>query len=152
MTMSSNKSINPNVRLTMWKLTNLLVSVGPILVWLAIKREEYFASTQGISNIIGIALAVTFISMIITKRTAALSGSKGFVLFFIIMFALETILRDLVLISGIAATGMVISDFITAPKVVKWTKIQDKTETAEINSIAMQSAIDLQLSKKRGRV
>lgn len=143
---TKNKVVNPNRRANTWNILDKTVSVAPLVGLGCFQWKEYFATSNGLSNGLGIGLLGVFVVLIMSKKTAVLKGCKGFIAVFVICFLLRTILNDLVLISGCACAGQLASATVTKPKQLKWERIREKHETAEITSTYMSKAIN----NKRG--
>lgn len=62
--------------------------------------------------------------------------------FWIILCLLKDLLNEMILIGAFVTLGMLISDFWSTPKIIKWVRIKDKTETAEINAEAMGNVFE----------
>ena len=147
-----NKEINPAKRALGWNIADKFVTYTPLAVLAGIQWNEYFATDikTGLSNGIGVALLGVFIALIVSKKSNFVKGAGGFVMVFAICFFLRAILNDLVLISGCAAGGQVLSVCITKPQQLKWENLKDKTETAELNAKYMHK--DIGESEVSGRV
>ena len=146
------KKHNPKIRATTWKYVDVVVALTPLVVLAIIQFDEYFGTkTSGFSNVIGISLLGVFFGSIIAKKTSWIKGIGGYLVVFLIAWFMRAILNDLVLISGAALLGASISKAWTNPKKIKWEKIRDKKETADINAAAMEEVVSTIIARS-GRV
>lgn len=137
------KVINPNKRAIVWKISDKVVSISPLVILAIVQWKEYFGTTTktGLSNGIGLGLLGIYIAIIISKKSDFIKGTGGFIMVFAICFFLRAILNDLVLITGTACIGQIISSLWTRPKQLKWERIKDKEETAEIGARYMKQTL-----------
>lgn len=138
----AKKPINPARRAVLWKITDASVAILPLIVWGFIQRDVYFATGNGLTNGIGLAMLGGFVGIIISKKAQVLKGFSGFLIVFVILFCLKAIIADLVVIAGLATVGMGVSTFWTSVKKTKWERIRDKTETSDINSNSMAKVVE----------
>lgn len=151
------KPPNPKVRAWVWKVANVFVALTPLLVLGVINWKYYFAmnTTSTFSNVVGVVSLSIFMGAIVSKRTNFLRGLWGFLLLSLILECLHAIIQDIRLISWAATLGMGVSHFWTAPKYLKWEKIIERSEEADINATAMEKAIEKAIEKvivRSGRV
>lgn len=133
-TEKKKKQINPNTRCIVWGVADKIVAILPLLVLAIIRWEVYFSTKTTFSNIIGFGLLGAFMALILSKKTEVLKGSWGFIFFFIVVYTLRAIVNDIVLISGVACIGVIVSALWTTPKKQKWEKRRDKEENADITA------------------
>ncbi len=145
MSKKKTKVINASARATFWNITDKVVTFAPLGVLVGINWNNYFGINTKIafSNAIGVVLLCIFVAVLIGKKGKVFKGAGGFVMVFAICFFLRAILNDLVLISGCAAGGQVISSFITKPLQVKYEKLEDKIETAKINAQVLEKETEV---------
>jgi hypothetical protein len=145
---------NPETKVALWTIADFTVVLSPLVIWGIIQRDVYFATGMGLSNGIGIAMLGGFIGLIIAKKTAFLKGVGGMIAITTILFCLRAIITDLVVISALATAGMGVSSAWTSRKKIKWVRIRDKTETAEINKVATESVVQgvIEIVQRSGRV
>jgi len=146
----AKRPINPARRAVAWKITDVTLAVLPLLVWGVIQRDVYFATGNGLTNGIGLAMLGGFVGIIISKKAQVLKGFTGFLMIFIILYCLKAIISDLVVIAGLATVGMGVSTFWTSVKKTKWERIRDKVETADANANSMAKVVEVVV--RSGRV
>ena len=146
------RKITPKGKMKLWKSLDIFAAVAPIIVLGIINWKEYFTTKSTFSNMIGIICLAIFITIILSKKTNFLKGVWGFLLLSLILEFLSEILNDIRLISWFATIGMAISHFWTHPKFIKWNKIADLTENAEINAEAMGNVIEKVAVRRSGKI
>jgi hypothetical protein len=147
------KEPNPYIREIVWKVLDIVVSLIPLLVLVAIQFDVYFSkeSKYAFSNIIGLAILSIFIGFVIAKKTKifGLLGISGIIT--LVLWLLRSIIADLVLISSMATLGLLISKVWTTPLKMKWERKRDKKETADTNANAMEKVVE-KIITRSGRV
>jgi len=138
------KKRNPYVRVKIWQTLNIILTLLPLVVFVVIQWDIYFARTSkyAFQNVIGLSMLAVFSALMVAKvfKVFNLLGFSG--VLFLIFFLIRTIINDLVVISFCAFLGALLSKLITIPKVDKWKRIRDKTETADINAEAMERVVE----------
>ena len=152
MSMKKTKKINPSIRLLVWKVIDLGVSILPLITLCLVQFKKYFGTTnkKGIDNMFGMVGLVFFVSILAfnkNRQQKEVTGrpkkiSIGMLVFWIILCLLKDLLNEMLLIGAVVTAGMLISDFWSTPKIIKWIRIKDKTETAIINAEAMDAVFN----------
>lgn len=152
MNMSKKKKVNPSIRLMVWKVVDMGVTILPLLTLCLVQFKKYFGASnkKGLDNMLGIIGLVIYVCImtfnknrqqkIATDRPKKIS--IGMLVFWIILCLLKDLLNEMILIGAFVTLGMLISDFWSTPKIIKWVRIKDKTETAEINAEAMGNVFE----------
>ena len=137
------KKKNYKTRYLLFVILDKLVAFLPLLIYLIVKRERYFSITtkSTFSNIIGFILVITTLIIILLKKTKALSGLTGMVIFEAILICLDVYVKDMKFILGFAILGLILAKLFTQPFVIKYEKLVDKTETADINAESLKEVI-----------
>ena len=91
------KKKNYKTRYLLFVILDKLVAFLPLLIYLIVKRERYFSITtkSTFSNIIGFILVITTLIIILLKKTKALSGLTGMVIFEAILICLDVYVKDM---------------------------------------------------------
>ena len=145
------KDIIPEKRLLIWKVLDLIVPFIPIIILGIIQWDVYFGikSKNAFDNIVGFAGIIIFIFIILLKLNNQNKAegrrskylSVGMFALCLLFYFLREILYQLTFISLVAAIGLFLHDIWINPKIKKWERIKDKTETADINAKAMARAM-----------
>ena len=137
------KKKNYKARYYLFVILDKILAFLPLLIYLIVKREHYFATTtkSTFSNIIGFLLVITTLVIILLKKTKALNGLTGMVIFEAILICLDVYIKDMKFILGFAILGLILAKLFTQPFVIKYEKLFDKTETAEINANSLKEAL-----------
>ena len=137
------KKKNYKTRYLLFVILDKLVAFLPLLIYLIVKRERYFSITtkSTFSNIIGFILVNTTLVIILLKKTKALNGLTGMVIFEAILICLDVYVKDMKFILGFAILGLILAKLFTQPFVIKYEKLVDKTETADINAESLKEVI-----------
>lgn len=137
------KKKNYKTRYLLFVILDKLVAFLPLLIYLIVKRERYFSITtkSTFSNIIGFILVITTLVIILLKKTKALNGLTGMVIFEAILICLDVYVKDMKFILGFAILGLILAKLFTQPFVIRYEKLVDKTETADINAESLKEVI-----------
>ncbi len=150
-----NKDIIPEKRLLIWKILDLIVPFIPIIILGIIQWDVYFGTKakNAFDNIVGFAGIIIFIFIILLKLNNQNKAegrrskylSVGMFALCLLFYFLREILYQLTFISLVAALGLFLHDVWLNPKIKKWERIKDKTETADINARAMAKVVAMQI-------
>lgn len=150
--MKNKRKINPSIRLLTWKVIDVGVSILPLITLCLVQFNEYFGSKtkKGFDNMLGIVGLAIFVAILVFNKNRQQKEANnrpkkisiGMLIFWIIICLLKNLLSEMILIGAVVTAGMLISDFWSTPKIIKWVRIKDKTETAEINAEAMGSVFE----------
>lgn len=150
-----NKDIIPEKRLLIWKILDLIVPFIPIIILGIIQWDVYFGTKakNAFDNIVGFAGIIIFIFIILLKLNNQNKAegrrskylSVGMFALCLLFYFLREILYQLTFISLVAALGLFLHDIWLNPKIKKWERIKDKTETADINARAMAKVVAMQI-------
>lgn len=150
-----NKDIIPEKRLLLWKILDLIVPFIPIIILGIIQWDVYFGTKakNAFDNIVGFAGIIIFIFIILLKLNNQNKAegrrskylSVGMFALCLLFYFLREILYQLTFISLVAAIGLFLHDVWINPKIKKWERIKDKTETADINARAMAKVVAMQI-------
>ena len=150
-----NKDIIPEKRLLIWKILDLIVPFIPIIILGIIQWDVYFGvkAKNAFDNIVGFAGIIIFIFIILLKLNNQNKAegrrskylSVGMFALCLLFYFLREILYQLTFISLVAALGLFLHDVWINPKIKKWERIKDKTETADINARAMAKVVAMQI-------
>lgn len=103
-------------------LGSLVATVAPLAVTVILKRAEYFtAPAQSVKLALGASLALFFIALKALGRIKIPRGVVGFGIVFLLSYLLESILKDLTLLSGMALLGECL-DLLLFRSAIKRTK------------------------------
>ena len=149
------KDIIPEKRLLLWKVLDLIVPFIPIIILGIIQWDVYFGTKakNAFDNIVGFAGIIIFIFIILLKLNNQNKAegrrskylSVGMFALCLLFYFLREILYQLTFISLVAALGLFLHDVWINPKIKKWERIKDKTETADINARAMAKVVAMQI-------
>ncbi|NLE03787.1 MAG: hypothetical protein GX638_03155 [Crenarchaeota archaeon] len=149
------KDIIPEKRLLMWKVLDLIVPFIPIIILGIIQWDVYFGTRakNAFDNIVGFAGIIIFIFIILLKLNNQNKAegrrskylSVGMFVLCLLFYFLREILYQLTFISLVAALGLFLHDVWINPKIKKWERIKDKSETADINARAMAKVVAMQI-------
>jgi hypothetical protein len=149
------KDIIPEKRLLLWKILDLIVPFIPIIILGIIQWDVYFGTKakNAFDNIVGFVGIIVFLMIILLKinnqnKTEGRRSkylSIGMFAVCLLFYFLREILYQLTLISLVAALGLFLHDIWLNPKIKKWERIKDKTETADINARAMAKVVAMQI-------
>ncbi len=105
----SQKKLSPGkikCALVILSIFSFLASASPLAVTLILKREEYFtAPSDSVKLGLGALLVIIFIALKALGRLKIPRGVVGYGLVFLLSYLLESILADLLLLSGMALLG-----------------------------------------------
>lgn len=134
---------NYKSRYYLFVILDKIIAFLPLLVYLIAKRERYFSTTtkSTFSNIVGFILVITTLVIILLKKTKTLNGLTGMVIFEAILICLDVYVKDMKFILGFAILGLILAKLFTQPFVIKYEKLVDKTETADINANSIKEAL-----------
>lgn len=134
---------NYKSRYYLFVILDKIIAFLPLLVYLIAKRERYFSTTtkSTFSNIVGFILVITTLVIILLKKTKTLNGLTGMVIFEAILICLDVYVKDMKFILGFAILGLILAKLFTQPFVIKYEKLVDKTETADINASSIKEAL-----------
>ncbi len=149
------KDIIPEKRLLLWKILDLIVPFIPIIILGIIQWDVYFGTKakNAFDNIVGFVGIIVFLMIILLKinnqnKTEGRRSkylSVGMFALCLLFYFLREILYQLTFISLVAALGLFLHDVWINPKIKKWERIKDKTETADINARAMAKVVAMQI-------
>ena len=149
------KDTIPEKRLLLWKILDLIVPFIPIIILGIIQWDVYFGTRakNAFDNIVGFVGIIVFLLIILLKinnqNKAEGRRSKylsvGMFALCLLFYFLREILYQLTFISLVAALGLFLHDVWINPKIKKWERIKDKTETADINARAMAKVVAMQI-------
>jgi len=149
------KDIIPERRLILWKVLDLIVPFIPIITLGIVQWDVYFGkrAKNAFDNIVGFVGIIVFLMIILLKinnqnKTEGRRSkylSIGMFAVCLLFYFLREILYQLTLISLVAALGLFLHDVWINPKIKKWERIKDKTETADINAKSMAKVVAMQI-------
>lgn len=146
------KQHNLKVRLIWLEIGSFLVSVAPIIIFVALNWKRYTNTTEETVKLcVGGVLALVFVFL---KAIGKLHISRRVVTFsiiFILSYLLQAIVRDIVFLSGLALLGEV-ADIIFFQRAIKVTKeniLIGKTANATTEQV---KAVMEEMLNKGGRV
>jgi hypothetical protein len=80
------------------------------------------------------------IILMIKGKASVLKGGWGFLIVFILSYLFKPIINDLVLLSGSALLGKLMSNTVDF-KVVRYKRLSEAKETSDINATAMKDVL-----------
>lgn len=138
-----NKKVNYKARYYLWEILDKILAFLPIVIYLIVRWKHYFTLTtkSTFSNIVGFVLVIAMLLIMLIKKTKALSGLTGLVIVEAILICLDVYVKDMKFILGFAIIGLILAKLITQPFVIKYGKLVDKNETAEITANQFKEVI-----------
>lgn len=104
--MANKKKSKLGVWLFALEILSFLASAGPLIVTMILKRSEYFTEpSDSVKLGLGALLVFVFIVFKTLGRIKMPRGIVGFGLLFLLSYLLESILKDMLLLSGMAFLG-----------------------------------------------
>lgn len=154
-----SKEITPKKkakRLKAWllflRLGGLIATVAPLAVTLILKRGEYFTTpAESVKLGLGALLALLFIGLKALGKIKIPRGIVAYGVVFLLSYLLESVLSDLLLLSGMALLGEILDLLFFRSAIKRTEKKLALTEQASTTSEATAVAVEELLKKYSGR-
>ena len=135
-------------KLWLFRILGFLFLIAPIIAVFIYNRDIYFATAEDSFNItvgalIGLAVAI----IIIVGKSDILKGYAGLIVGLLIIYFLNSIIKDLLLIYSSIVVGDTIYRFIFTPLIKKYTEIC-KYQSEQYVKEAAKKQYELDLAKK----
>lgn len=132
----------------LYYVISLILLFTPILIVIGINFKDYFYQYDGWKIALGFIIGLLCFIGLIKGKADFLKGTWGFGIVFLLAILFKPIINDIILLSGSAFLGKLMSNIIDY-KVKRYKRLSEAKETADINATAMKEvAIELEIEKK----
>lgn len=139
-----DKKKKPSLRskIILLQICSILISIAPLAICVAIKWDEYTATTgDSVKLGFGCVLAIIFVVLIVLGKLKIPNRVILFAIIAVFAFLLEKLLQDLLLLSVLAFAGGVIDHFVLQRFIKKMKEKQLIDKTADATTERVESVV-----------
>lgn len=127
------------VKIIILKIFDFVFMLAPLAAILIFNRKQYFYSYQGYKLSFGCILSLVFM-LLLMKRKIKLNAFWWCLIVTVIVYFLESILKDAVIICAAGTIGAGFDTLVFSPIIVKQEKIRELEFKANVNATALRTA------------
>ena len=149
------KPMGIKAKLFWMKLLKLFLLVGPVATTVGINWQKYapreLPAEEKIQLPFGLIVAVIIIAILIinpSEKKIKANDTMVLLIVFVLAMALDPIIQDLKLLSGVALAGSIVNYLFIAPKIQEMEETKTMKKSADINA---QALVEAQKILDRGR-
>lgn len=143
-------------KLLLFRVLGFIFLISPVIAVFIINRDRYFATQQETINItLGAMLGLLIAVAVLLGKTSILKGYVGVLIGFALIYLLNSIVQDLLLIYGAILVGDTIYHFIFAPLIKKYgeiVKYQNEQYFKEVAKREFQNDLIKEETKKNKKL
>lgn len=126
-------------KLLLFRILGFIFLIGPVIAIFIINRDRYFATQQDTVNItLGAMLGLLIAVAVLLGKISILKGYIGLLIGFALIYLLNSIIQDLLLIYGAVLAGDTVYHFIFAPLIKKYSEIAKYQNEQYVKEVAKQ--------------
>lgn len=130
------------------EICDFILMLVPLGIVVLINRNKYFYSYEGIKLSFGMVVAL-ILAILFIKKKVKFNYAVWLGIFTLLVYLMQVLLADGVLLLGMASIGAFIDCFIFQPIIKYQKKLYDKEVEANINAKAMGSVLSEAINKPK---
>lgn len=131
------KKLSFRTKYILYSILKFTLLFLPLAITIGVNFKDYFFHYEGYKVTLGFIITSICIVLIVLKEATFLKGTLGYGVVFILTYLFKPIINDIVLLSGALFLGKLLSNIVNY-KVVRYKRLAEKKEEADINAEAYQ--------------